>query len=137
MNSGADILLIDDDRDLVNSIRIILGSRGFSVRVAYNGREGYERILEKVPDLIILDVMMSTDTEGFDLAHRLKGDPRFANIPIIMTTGFPQKMAEQGPERFQHILGMEWPVSQLLEKPIDPQDLLNAVESFLKETGKI
>lgn len=137
MNSGADILVIDDDRDLVNSIRIILGSRGFSVRVAYNGREGYERILEKIPDLIILDVMMSTDTEGFDLAYRLKGDPRFANIPIIMTTGFPQKMAEQGPERFQHILGMDWPVSHLLEKPIDPQDLLNAVESFLKETGKI
>lgn len=137
MNSGADILVIDDDRDLVNSIRIILGSRGFSVRMAYNGREGYERILEKIPDLIILDVMMSTDTEGFDLAYRLKGDPRFANIPIIMTTGFPQKMAEQGPERFQHILGMDWPVSHLLEKPIDPQDLLNAVESFLKETGKI
>lgn len=137
MSGGADILIIDDDRDLVNSMKIILESRSFMVRTAYNGKEGYQRILEKVPDLIVLDVMMSTDTEGFDLAHRLRNDPRFSHIPIVVTTGFPQKMAEQGPEKFQHVLGMEWPVSQLLEKPIDPEDLLVAVESFLREAGKL
>lgn len=137
MSAAADILIIDDDRDLVNSMRIILESRNFRVRTAYDGKEGYQRILEKVPDLIVLDVMMSTDTEGFDLASRLRSDPRFRQIPIVITTGFPQKMAEQGPERFQHILGMEWPVSQLLEKPIDPEDLLVAVESFLREAGKL
>lgn len=137
MSGGADILIIDDDRDLVNSMKIILESRSFMVRTAYNGKEGYQRILEKVPDLIVLDVMMSTDTEGFDLAHRLRNDPRFSHIPIVVTTGFPQKMAEQGPEKFQHVLGMEWPVSQLLEKPIDPEDLLVAVGSFLREAGKL
>lgn len=137
MSGGADILIIDDDRDLVNSMKIILESRSFMVRTAYNGKEGYQRILEKVPDLIVLEVMMSTDTEGFDLAHRLRNDPRFSHIPIVVTTGFPQKMAEQGPEKFQHVLGMEWPVSQLLEKPIDPEDLLVAVESFLREAGKL
>lgn len=137
MSGGADILIIDDDRDLVNSMKIILESRSFMVRTAYNGKEGYQRILEKVPDLIVLDVMMSTDTEGFDLAHRLRNDPRFSHIPIVVTTGFPHKMAEQGPEKFQHVLGMEWPVSQLLEKPIDPEDLLVAVESFLREAGKL
>lgn len=137
MSAGADILIIDDDKDLVASMKIILESRGFQVRTAHDGKEGYNRILEKAPDLILLDVMMSTDTEGFDLASRLKGDSRFAGIPIIMTTGFPQKMAEHGPERFQHILGMEWPVSQLLEKPIDPEELLAAVESFLTEAGKL
>ncbi|MGQ9857503.1 MAG: response regulator [Thermodesulfobacteriota bacterium] len=137
MSGGADILIIDDDRDLVNSMKIILESRSFMVRTAYNGKEGYQRILEKVPDLIVLEVMMSTDTEGVDLAHRLRNDPRFSHIPIVVTTGFPQKMAEQGPEKFQHVLGMEWPVSQLLEKPIDPEDLLVAVESFLREAGKL
>jgi two-component system alkaline phosphatase synthesis response regulator PhoP len=137
MSAGADILVIDDDRDLVASMKIILESRGFQVRTAYDGKEGYHRILEKIPDLIVLDVMMSTDTEGFDLASRLKGDPRFARVPIVMTTGFPQKMAEQGPEKFQHILGMEWPVSHLLEKPVDPDELLAAVESFLRDAGKL
>ncbi|MEJ5377854.1 MAG: response regulator [bacterium] len=137
MSPGGDILIIDDDRDLVASMKIILESRGFKVRTAHDGKEGYSRILEKPPDLILLDVMMNTDTEGFDLAARLKGDARFAAIPIIMTTGFPQKMAEQGPESFQHILGMEWPVAHLLEKPIEPEELLAAVEAFLKEAGKL
>lgn len=134
---SADILIIDDDKDLVASMKIILESRGFQVRTAHDGKQGYDRILEKAPDLILLDVMMNTDTEGFDLASRLKADARFRTIPIVMTTGFPQKMAEHGPERFQHILGMDWPVAHLLEKPIDPEELLAAVESFLKEAGKL
>lgn len=137
MTAGADILIIDDDKDLVASMKIILESRGLQVRTAHDGKQGYERILEKTPDLILLDVMMNTDTEGFDLASRLKGDARFREIPIVMTTGFPQKMAEQGPERFQHILGIDWPVAHLLEKPIDPEELLAAVEAFLKEAGKL
>lgn len=137
MSAGVDILVIDDDRDLVASMRIILESRGYHVRTAHDGKEGYNLILDKAPDLILLDVMMNTDTEGFDLASRLKGDARFSKIPIIMTTGFPQKMAQSGPERFQHILGMEWPVAHLLEKPIDPEELLAAVEPFLKEAGKL
>ncbi len=136
MGTGADILIIDDDRDLVNSMRIILESKSYRVRVAHNGKEGYQRIQEKVPDLIVLDVMMTTDTEGFDLAHKLRNNPLYKELPIVMTTGFPQKMAEQGSEKFQHIMGMEWPVSQLLEKPIDPEEFLSAVDTFLKEAGK-
>lgn len=54
-----------------------------------------------------------------------------------MTTGFPQKLAEQGPEKFQHIAGMDWPAARLLENPIDPQELLAVVEALLKEAGKL
>jgi two-component system, OmpR family, alkaline phosphatase synthesis response regulator PhoP len=131
MGQGKDILVIDDDRDLVNTIRIVLESRGYDVRTGYNGKEGYARIQEKLPDLIVLDVMMATDTEGFDLAYKLRNNPEFQNIPIVMATAFPQKMAEMGPEKFQHILGEGWPVSEFLEKPIDPETLLSTVESFL------
>jgi two-component system phosphate regulon response regulator PhoB/two-component system alkaline phosphatase synthesis response regulator PhoP/two-component system response regulator VicR len=136
MSGGADILVIDDDRDLVNSIRIILESKNYSVRVAYNGKEGYGKIEEKIPDLILLDVMMATDTEGFDLAFKLRNNPQYRDIPVILITGFPQKMATEGPEKFQHILGESWPVSHLLEKPIDPEELLSIIDSFLKEKGK-
>ena len=136
MNSRADILVIDDDRDLVNSVRIVLESKGYYVRVAYNGKEGYVQIEEKIPDLILLDVMMATDTEGFDFAYRLKNNPSYQNIPIVMVTAFQKKMAEEGPERFQHILGESWPVSHLLEKPIDPDDLLSAIETVLREAEK-
>jgi two-component system alkaline phosphatase synthesis response regulator PhoP len=134
---GADILIIDDDRDLVNTIRIILESREYGVRAAYNGEEGYAAIIEKIPDLIILDVMMSTDTDGFDLAYKLKNSPNYRDIPILMLSSFPQKMAEKGPESFQHILGEGWPVTEFHEKPIDPDDLLDAVEEILREEGQI
>jgi len=134
MTSGADILIIDDDRDLVESIRIVLESKDFQVRAAHNGKEGYRIIQEKAPDLIILDVMMATDTEGFSLAYKLRNNPTYREIPIIMVTGFTRRMAEEGPEKFQHIMGENWPVTQFLEKPIDPEELLAIIEDVLKET---
>ena len=137
MDTGKDILIIDDDRDLVSSIRIVLESKDYNVRAAYNGKEGYAKIEETPPDLIVLDVMMATDTEGFDLAFKLKNNPKYQGIPIVMITGFPKKMAEEGPDKFQHILGESWPVSHFLEKPIDPEELLSTIENVLKEENKV
>jgi two-component system alkaline phosphatase synthesis response regulator PhoP len=133
MSTPADILIIDDDKDLVNSIEIILQTKNYQVRSAFNGKEGFGKIEKKIPDLILLDVMMATDTEGFDLAYKLKENPKYRDIPIIMITSFTQKMAEQGPESFQHILGEAWPVSSFLEKPVDPEVLLSMVEKVLSE----
>jgi two-component system phosphate regulon response regulator PhoB/two-component system alkaline phosphatase synthesis response regulator PhoP/two-component system response regulator VicR len=135
MSTPADILIIDDDKDLVNSIEIILQTKNYQVRSAFNGKQGYDEIQKKIPDLILLDVMMATDTEGFDLAYKLKENPKYQDIPIIMITSFTQKMAEEGPDRFQHILGEAWPVSSFLEKPVDPEVLLSTVEKVLTETS--
>jgi len=135
MSTPADILIIDDDKDLVNSIEIILQTKNYQVRSAFNGKEGYDEIKKKIPNLILLDVMMATDTEGFDLAYKLKENPKYQDIPIIMITSFTQKMAEEGPDRFQHILGEAWPVSSFLEKPVDPEVLLSTVEKVLTETS--
>ena len=133
MENAADILIIDDDRDLVDSMRIILESKAYQVRSAYNGKEGYAEMERKPPDLIILDVMMSTDTEGFDFAYKLKRSPQYKEIPILMLTSFPQKMVEKGPESFQHILGEGWPVTMFFEKPIQPEKLLSAIAQMLTE----
>jgi two-component system alkaline phosphatase synthesis response regulator PhoP len=131
MGKKADILIIDDDRDFLDSMRIILESKGYRVRAAYNGNEGYIAMERNIPDLIILDVMMSTDTEGFDLAYKIQRNPQLKEIPILMLTSFPQKMVEQGPEDFQHILGEDWPVTMFFEKPIAPEKLLSAIEQML------
>ena len=133
MGPKSDILVIDDDRDMVNSVRIILESKGYQVRAAYDGREGMTKIEEKTPDLIVLDVMMATDTEGFDMAYKLHRHQDYSRVPILMVTGFTQKMNEMGTEGFQHIMGESWPISHLLEKPIDPEELLSAVEALLRE----
>lgn len=134
MDKAHDILIVDDDRDLVHSIRIVLESKHYTVRTAHNGKEGFKQIEEQLPDLIILDVMMATDTDGFDLAYKLRNQERYREVPILMLTAFPQKMAETGPDKFQHILGEEWPVTQFMEKPVDPDVLLQAVAALLQGT---
>jgi CheY-like chemotaxis protein len=136
MSGITDVLIIDDDKDLVQAMQIILESHNYGVRVAYNGKEGYDKIAAKIPDLVILDVMMATDTEGFDLAYKLKNIPEYRNIPIILATSFTQAMAEKGPDRFQHIMGESWPVSHFIEKPIDPEELLSVIGKTLSESEK-
>jgi DNA-binding response OmpR family regulator len=133
MEPHADILIIEDDHDLVNIMRIILESRQYRVREAYDGKQGYARIEEKAPDLIILDVMMSTETEGFDLAYKLRNTAAYRDIPILMLSSFPKKMMEEGSEKFQHLLGEYWPVAHFLEKPIEPKELLSVVENLIAQ----
>jgi two-component system alkaline phosphatase synthesis response regulator PhoP len=133
MAKNADILIIDDDRDLVNAMQLVLESRSHRVRTAFNGADGMIEIQAHKPDLIILDVMMTTDTEGFDLACKLRNQIIHRDIPILMVTSFPQKMASEGPEKFQHILGEDWPVTQFMEKPVDTEELLAVVERLLAD----
>jgi len=133
METQPDILIVEDDRDLVSSMRVVLESKQYQVREAYNGKQGFAKIEEKIPDLIILDVMMSTETEGFDLAYKIQNTPQFSKIPILMLTSFPRKMMEEGPEKFQHILGEFWPVAKFIEKPVEPGELLSAVANLLSQ----
>ncbi|MBI5119150.1 response regulator [Candidatus Poribacteria bacterium] len=131
MPSNAEILLVDDDRDIRDSVRIILEKSGYAVRTAANGREALEALKVRLPDLMILDIMMATDTEGFDLAYELKGKADFENLPIILLTSFLDKVRSDGPDKFQHILGEEWPAKWLFEKPVDSKKLLDKIKGIL------
>src|SRR5512142_1085918 len=88
----AKILVIDDDPDIVTAVQMVLEGAGHQVTSAPNGRQGLERIKSDHPELIILDVMMESHTEGFELALKLHSpDPAsewkpFRNIPILMLT---------------------------------------------------
>jgi len=126
-----EILLVDDDRDIRDSLRIILEKAGYGIRAAANGKEALAELKKSKPDLMILDVMMSTDTEGFDLAYELKNKPEFENLPIIILTSFLEKVREDGPDKFQNILGEQWPAKWLFEKPVNPQKLLAKVQGIL------
>jgi len=126
-----EILLVDDDADIRDSIRIILDKEGFAVREAKNGREALEELKKKKPDLMILDIMMSTDTEGFDLAYELKQSPEFEGLPIIMLTSFLEKVRDEGPDQFQHIMGEAWPAKWMFEKPVSPQKLIAKIKGIL------
>ena len=131
MATKGEILLVDDDPDIRDSIKIILESKGYDVRTAGNGRQALAALEQKVPDLMILDVMMSTDTEGFDLAYELKSKPQFESLPIIILTSFLDKVRDEGPDKFQHIMGEEWPAKWLFEKPVDSKKLVAKIEGIL------
>ena len=133
MREKAAILVVDDDPDIRDAISIILKSHDYTVLTASNGKEAVKSLEQNKPDLMILDIMMATDTEGFDLAYDLRERPEFKNLPIIMLTSFLEKVRQEGPGDFAYILGEQWPAQWLLEKPLDPKKLLNKIEDILKE----
>ncbi|MFA5097172.1 MAG: response regulator [Candidatus Margulisiibacteriota bacterium] len=124
------ILIVDDDMDFVEAMASILESKGYSVVSASNGTEGLAKAKEEKPDLMLLDVMMSSKTEGFDLAKNLKNEASTRDLPVIMITGIRKDMNlpfgfEPDPDYL--------PVAALLEKPIKPDELLKAVEANIKK----
>jgi two-component system alkaline phosphatase synthesis response regulator PhoP len=132
MTDKADVLLVDDDRDIRDSLKVLLETQGYGVRIAVNGRDALAALNAKRPDVMILDVMMSSDTEGFDLAFELQQMPQFQGLPIIIMTSFLDKVREEGPDQFKHILGESWPAKWLFEKPVDPKRLIQKIEEILQ-----
>ncbi len=128
------ILIIDDDPDIIEAMRMPLEANSYYVITASNGKEGLQRAKEEIPDLIILDVMMETDTEGFHVAYALRSeesDSVYKNcreIPILMITAISQKTGISfSPEKDEAFL----PVDDFIEKPIQPKDLLKKVAEFV------
>ena len=129
------ILIIDDDLDAVELIRITLEANNYNVFSAGNGTEGLKLVKEIHPDLIILDVMMDTATEGFHVSYQLRSkDPKseyrdFSQTPIIMMTGVSQKMHMKfSPQQDGDYL----PVDEYLEKPVRVDPLLEKIRKLLK-----
>jgi len=122
------VIIIDDDPDLVEATRVILEGAGYAVASALNGPDGLARVRGGGIDCILLDVMMAKDTEGFHIAQELKGDEATAGIPIIMLTSISQKTGfEFSPEIDEDYM----PVEAFLEKPVDPDRLLEAIAGVL------
>ena len=130
----AKILVIDDDPDIVTAVTMVLESVGHEVVSASSGKKGLERLKTEipVPDLIVLDVMMETHTEGFELALKLHSpDPAsewrlFRTIPILMLTAIHSTT----PLRYEPDIDY-LPVELFVDKPIDPDDLLGKVNWIL------
>jgi len=132
MTQPKHILIVDDDRDLTGSMKAFLAARGYDVAVANNGTEGKAALAQRRPDLIVLDIMMDFATEGFNLAYSLKEDPSYRKIPILIVSGFPKELDTQG-DKFDFILGRDWPAAGMLEKPIELKQLAAKIAEILAE----
>ncbi|MDD5210051.1 MAG: response regulator [Elusimicrobiales bacterium] len=126
----AKILIIDDDPDIVESMRIILESCRHKVKVAKNGAEGLKEAKAAKYDLIILDVMMETMSTGFEVARGLRESRENKTVPILMLTAIKEST---GLDFNSEVGDKDWlPVNAYLEKPLKPNELLVKVEALLK-----
>jgi CheY-like chemotaxis protein len=122
------ILIVDDDRDVYESMKIVLEAEGYAVDWATNGTEAIEKAKAGKPDLMILDVMMNTDDEGFQVSYRMRQDPELLHVPIVMVTSVGTKTGFSfDRNRDQDFL----PVNEFLEKPVDPKVLIDKVRENL------
>ena len=124
------ILIIDDDRDLLVALRIALEAHGFDVQTATTAREGVAKILGAKPDLLILDVIMDTDYEGFEVARTLREKHHLRELPIVMLSAIHS--VKEVPYRFapdEEYL----PVDIFLDKPIKPDALVRTIREALGE----
>ena len=121
------ILVVDDDPDLVETIALMLESKGCEVGKAYDGIEGEESIKERRPDLVILDIMMPRK-DGYALCAELKADEATRDIPVILLTAVGEAVPST---RYSHADGMSTEADEYIPKPIDTEGLWSAVTTFI------
>ena len=129
------ILIVDDDKDLAMTLNKILSSQGYTVVESYSGSGGLKKLLEEKPDLIILDVMMESDTAGFEVASMIRNPRSYSNykehrdVPIILLTAINQvtnsRFSLDEDESFLKN------INEFCTKPIDPDDLIEKVKKHI------
>lgn len=129
----ATILIVDDERDIVALLRIVLKKAGYKTREAGNGKEALKRLgvdpprrKAPIPNIIILDMIMP-DMDGVECLHLLRAAERTAKIPVIVLTsktgdGWKEMSLNLGADAF-------------LAKPVLPKDLLACIRKLLNEPG--
>ena len=130
MSEGKNLLMIDDDPDFVAGIKSILEGANYNVEVAYNPKDGFDRLEKSPPDLLLLDIMMGRGAEGIMIARKLRKDPVLRQIPVLIITGIREQIAFLFPGEPVHPGFVE--VDELVEKPVEPEFLLDRVSSLLK-----
>jgi DNA-binding response OmpR family regulator len=125
---GAKILCIEDEPQMIDLIKLILGTRGYEVLGAEGGREGLDMMRSQVPDLILLDLMMP-EMDGGDVFHHMKEEVELRNIPVIVVT------AKAAP--IDKVLWINVAkVDDYVTKPFGPSELVDSVEKVLARYNK-
>ncbi len=124
----AKVLIIDDDPDIVEAMKMVLEHNKYEIITADEGELGFQKAKDEMPDLIILDVMMATIDQGFHISYKLKQDEKLKSIPVLMITSISEKTKFKfDPKRDEDFI----PVDDYVEKPIRPNDLIAKVEKLL------
>lgn len=117
------VLIVDDEQDIVESLKFVLEAEGYECHTAYNGEDGLNSAKELVPDLIILDIMMPK-MNGYKISRLLKFDKKYQSIPIIMLTARSQDDDK--------LIGEETGANEYITKPFDLDFVVEKVNKYLK-----
>ena len=118
------ILVVDDEADLVETIRFPLEMEGFNVLVSYNGEDALNQARKEKPDLILLDLMLPK-LDGYKVCRLLKFDERYKHIPILMLTAKTQEKDK--------LIGKETGADEYITKPFDIDELIKKVKGYLNQ----
>jgi len=129
MSEKKKILLIDDDPDFVEAVKVIVENGGYEVKVAYDGQEGLEAVEEEKPDLIVLDVMMPV-MNGHEACAKLKGNKDTADIPVILLTAVADRVTTS---TYTHRDMLESEAEDYMPKPVEPKELLELIKNWLNK----
>jgi DNA-binding response OmpR family regulator len=121
------ILVVDDEAQMVDLVKVLLDASGYEVLTALDGQEALEIAQTKMPNLIVLDVMLPK-INGYKICRLLKYDKRYKHIPIIMFTARAQDKDEE--------TGMEAGADFYLKKPYEPQVLLDKIKEYLDKSDE-
>jgi DNA-binding response OmpR family regulator len=117
------VVCIEDEPNMIDLIRLILGRKGFTVTGATGGREGLELVAKSLPDVVLLDLMMP-DMDGWEVYQKLKANEATRDIPVIVVTAKAQSIDK--------VLGLHIAkVDDYITKPFGPQDLIESIEKVL------
>jgi len=117
------VVCIEDEPEMIDLVRLILGRKGFYVIGANGGIEGLETVRREKPDLVLLDLMMP-DMDGWEVYQQIKADSALREIPVIVVTAKAQSIDK--------VLGLHIAkVDDYITKPFGPQELLESVEKIL------
>jgi len=118
------ILIVDDEQDIVESLKFVLEVADYTCYCAYNGEDGLRLAKEIMPDLIILDVMMPK-INGYKISRLLKYDNKYKDIPILMVTARSQEDDK--------LIGEETGVNEYITKPFDLDEVVKKVNEYLNK----
>lgn len=117
------ILIVDDDPDLVLSVRMVLEANGYLVDEAPTGAAGLEQMRAETPDLVLMDVMMANPLDGYYTTQNIADDPELSSIPILMISSIAdtQYAASFPTDQYLNIV-------EFLSKPVEPDVLVAKVK---------
>ncbi len=121
------ILLVEDDTDLLQVLRLALKSAGFSVATATNGIEALRKARTLLPELIVLDLVLP-ELDGFAVCETLRKDRATAGVPILVVTGLSSE--------FTRLAGFESGATDYVTKPITPSELVSKIDHWLQASDK-